>query len=420
MTNEPLFSVLIVNQNQADFSEITIRSIFAQDYENIEVIVADLISIDRSIDTLMNLQDEFGGKLRWFSGFEDNKARSINKALALATGQIIGIMNPGDTYTEQTCSKVLEYFNAHPNHQAVYGNAQTMSYFGELTGKFEIKPPSTPLDALASGSFVPASSLFIQHKALEQVGNLDETYKENFSLDLIFKLFKRFPRQIGLIRSNLSLTRHMSSIDVYRLNRQFVLESVQIIYSHLSNVPEDWFWDYFAKVSERYPFDSNELNLIKQVESFLRDAKGFFKTEQLDHILSRLKTDYRLGLSSPGLFVNVHSDGWVSNRVVLKYKWEKNPAKGILMGCNALWPTEGKMKLKVISPSGNIERTNVEVPSKFMLRFEVPAVEQSGQIAWVIETAQSFVPSKHNKSSKDIRKLSFKVESLKLEIDSPT
>ena len=72
------------------------------------------------------------------------------------------------------------------------------------------------------------------------------------------------------------------------------------------------------------------------------------------------------------------------------------------------------MHLKVSTPSGHVQKSSVEVPSEFVLSFDVPETDKSGYIMWTIETSQSFVPSKHDKKSTDNRKLSFTVTGLKV------
>jgi len=58
----------------------------------------------------------------------------------------------------------------------------------------------------------------------------------------------------------------------------------------------------------------------------------------------------------------------------------------------------------------------LSVPGDFVLRFEVPASEQSGCMLWTVETTQGFIPAKHDKTSNDKRKLAFQVSELSTEV----
>jgi len=57
----------------------------------------------------------------------------------------------------------------------------------------------------------------------------------------------------------------------------------------------------------------------------------------------------------------------------------------------------------------------VDVPEDFVLRFEVSEAAASGFMMWTIETAQGFVPAKHDKKATDKRKLAFQVLELTTE-----
>jgi hypothetical protein len=74
------------------------------------------------------------------------------------------------------------------------------------------------------------------------------------------------------------------------------------------------------------------------------------------------------------------------------------------------------MRLKVRTPNGDVQVSVLEVPDDFVLRLEVPVTDKPGQMMWTVETAQTFVPAKHDKSSKDKRRLSFRVLELKPEV----
>ena len=133
-------------------------------------------------------------------------------------------------------------------------------------------------------------------------------------------------------------------------------------------------------------------------------------------MLTPLKTDCRFALAKPGLYATVQPDGWVSKRVDVRYRWADQAASAVLIKCKAAWPQPGKLRLKVRLPNGLVQATTVETPDEFVLRLEVgnmPAA--AGQMCWSIETAQGFVPARHDPQSRDRRKLAFLVTGLGLE-----
>ena len=418
MTPSPLVSIVMPTLNQVHYLVAAVKSVFDQPSDNIELIVADGMSTDHSLTVLSKLQRQYGDKLKWFSQKDTGPAQAINRALMQSSGDIIGFLNSDDEYQPEAIPRAIEYFAKRPEHQLVYGYANYIDQSGKVLYKFPTQGPSTPIDEFASGSFLCTSTLFIRRAAMDQIGAFDETLSVAYDWDIHLRAFKRYPRQIGMLRVQQATSRLHPQCMSIRMPHLLAHDAMCISARHLGFASDTWVWTQIDHIIERYPFSSEELNLIKQIEAFLISVKTYLKPEQLKTILEKLKIDYRLGLSSLGLSVNVQNDGWITDQVMVKYKWTDTPAKAILMECNAQWPIAGKMKLRIITPTGQIDRTTVEVPGQFILRFEVPESQTPGFIGWIVEAQQHFVPKKHDKSSTDTRRLAFKVVSLKLETES--
>jgi glycosyltransferase involved in cell wall biosynthesis len=412
--SEPLVSVVMPSLNQAQFLEEAVRSVLEQSYDHVELIVVDGMSTDGSIDLLVTLQKEFGDKLQWVCQKDTGPAQALNHAMTLTQGDIVGWLNSDDEYAPEAIERAVEYLQRMPNHQMVYGFGHHINAAGELLDTYPTKPPSTPIDAFANGSFICQPTVFMRKKALEQVGPLDETIKTAFDFDLWLRFFKRFPRQIGHIRRMQAYSRLHASCMTRRLRKQVAIDGLMVVAKHLGTAPDHWIWTHIDEMCEHYPFVDDALPLNKQLEAFLKEIRPLVAADKFRDLIEKLKKDYRFGLAGPQLFASVQPDGWVSKHLTVKYRWEGKPASAILVSCNANWPVPGKMHLKVSTPTGHVQKSSVEVPSEFVLSFDVPETDRSGYIMWTIETSQSFVPSKHDKKSTDNRKLSFTVTGLKV------
>jgi glycosyltransferase involved in cell wall biosynthesis len=411
----PLVSVVMPSLNQVQFLEAAVRSVLEQDYPNIELVVADGMSTDGSLELLGHLQAVFGGRLRWISQQDDGPAQALNRAIALAEGEIVGWLNPDDLYAPDAVVRAVEFLATRPAHQMVYGEAQLINVTDAVIGKFKTKPPSTPLDEFAHGSFICQPTVFMRREALTHVGPLDETIRTAYDFDLFVRFFKRYPGQIGIVRRVQAYSRLHAACMTHRLRRQVALDGIWVVAKELGDVPDHWFWTFVDELCARYPFEAESLPLTKQIEGFLKEARTNLKAPQLKSLVEQLKVDARLRISSPQLFATVEPDGWVGKRVTVRYRWEGKPAAAVLLRCVAPWPVVGQLKLKVKMPNGDVQPSIIDVPESFVLRFEVPECEQSGCIFWTIETAQGFVPAQHDKTSADKRKLAFQVLELKIE-----
>jgi glycosyltransferase involved in cell wall biosynthesis len=411
----PLVSVVMPSLNQAPFLEVAVRSVLAQSYDNVELVVADGQSTDGTVELLVQLQQEFAGRLRWVSQQDTGPAQAINTAIAMAHGDIIGWLNSDDMYAEEAIAQAVEQFTKQPNTQMVYGLAQHIDAVGNVLSTYPTRPPTSPLDAFADGSFICQPTVFMRRGALALVGPLDESIKTAFDFELWMRFFKRFPHQITLVRRVQAYSRLHAACLTQSQRRLVAVEGMKVLSQHLNLVPPHWFWTHLDELCETYPFGPDATPLIKQIESFILEVKGFFSAKDLKDMAAQIRTDYRLILAKPGLIVTVQPDGWVSKHVAIKYRWTDKPASAVSMRCMAAWPVPGKMRLRVGTPDGDEQMLEIEAPEEFVLRFEVPATEQPGMMMWTVDTAQTFIPAKHDAESQDKRKLSFRVLDLQLE-----
>lgn len=89
----PLVSYVTVVRNSAETLERTIRSVQAQTYSNVEHIVLDGASTDGTLDLIRQYAD----KLDYFASEPDrNLYDALNKAIPIARGQLICVLNADD------------------------------------------------------------------------------------------------------------------------------------------------------------------------------------------------------------------------------------------------------------------------------------------------------------------------------------
>ncbi|MDE5724306.1 MAG: glycosyltransferase, partial [Paramuribaculum sp.] len=92
-------SVIIATWNSAKTISNTIESIYRQTWKEIEVIVVDGQSTDNTVEIVKEYEGRFGGRLRWISEPDRGLYDAMNKGIAMATGDVVGILNSDDFYT---------------------------------------------------------------------------------------------------------------------------------------------------------------------------------------------------------------------------------------------------------------------------------------------------------------------------------
>ena len=100
----------------------TIESILEQTYTNIEYIIIDGGSKDKTIDIIKEFEPKFQGRLKWISERDKGIYDAMNKGIRMATGDIIGILNSDDFFTsDDVILTVNETFERY-NPDAIYGD----------------------------------------------------------------------------------------------------------------------------------------------------------------------------------------------------------------------------------------------------------------------------------------------------------
>lgn len=91
----PLITVITVVYNGEKHLEETILSVVNQTYENIEYIIVDGGSTDKTLDVIKKYENQIDC---WVSESDNGIYDAMNKGLSLASGEWINFMNAGDAF----------------------------------------------------------------------------------------------------------------------------------------------------------------------------------------------------------------------------------------------------------------------------------------------------------------------------------
>jgi glycosyltransferase involved in cell wall biosynthesis len=123
---EPLISIALCTYNGEKFLSEQIDSILGQTYKNLEIIIVDDVSTDKTIDILSPYAEK-DKRIKLFRneanlGFNKN----FQKALGLTSGEFIAISDQDDVWLPQ---KLQRLFDNIKNNWLIFSNS---SYFGDL------------------------------------------------------------------------------------------------------------------------------------------------------------------------------------------------------------------------------------------------------------------------------------------------
>lgn len=116
--NRPKISIITVSYNTEKTIEKTVQSVISQDYDNVEFIIIDGASADRTVDIIRKYEKDI---TYWISEPDMGVYDAMNKGIAKSSGDYINFMNAGDCFFDSdVLTKVIEKI----------GQNQTDIYYG--------------------------------------------------------------------------------------------------------------------------------------------------------------------------------------------------------------------------------------------------------------------------------------------------
>ena len=173
-------SIITVVYNASKTIEQTIRSVLNQTYPNIEYIVIDGGSTDGTVDIIRKFLEKID---IFVSEKDDGLYDAMNKGIKLASGEIIGILNSDDTYTENAVSLVVDNFK---NRQIdiLYGNALLVDEASEI-GLYDC----SDIEQIWYRMAIPHPSTFVKKEIYDKYGVFDIQYQIAADYDLMLRLY---------------------------------------------------------------------------------------------------------------------------------------------------------------------------------------------------------------------------------------
>jgi glycosyltransferase involved in cell wall biosynthesis len=112
-------SIITVSYNSAETIEETIQSVLSQDYTEIEYIIVDGKSTDHTTEIVSKYHDKIS---KFISEKDKGIYDALNKGIALATGDIVGLLHADDLYSNTTViSDVVKQITS-SNAAAIYAD----------------------------------------------------------------------------------------------------------------------------------------------------------------------------------------------------------------------------------------------------------------------------------------------------------
>lgn len=212
MTSKPLISGVMIFLNGEKFIEEAILSVFAQTYDNWELLLVDDGSTDNSTAIALKYAEKYPEKVRYLEHpNHQNLAKSVSRNLGIsnAKGDYIAFLDVDDVWLPPKLEKQVAILQSYPEAAMVYGATQMwFSWTGNpedmIRDRYRklgvkpdtlIQPPNLiPLFLRAKAETPGTCAVLIKREVIEAVGGHEESFRSMYEDQAFFvKICLKYP-----------------------------------------------------------------------------------------------------------------------------------------------------------------------------------------------------------------------------------
>jgi glycosyltransferase involved in cell wall biosynthesis len=189
--DQPLVSIITVTLNAAETLDRTIQSVINQTYNNIEYIIIDGGSKDRTVDIIAEHAYRID---HWISEPDHGISDAFNKGISCAHGEIIGILNASDWYESDAVSTVAQVLKQKPDVDVVCGWLQYWR-----GGRRDYVFTSNP-NLIMKEMTINHPTMFVRKAVYEKFGTFRTDFRYAMDYEFVLRLIVAGVRVLSLDR----------------------------------------------------------------------------------------------------------------------------------------------------------------------------------------------------------------------------
>lgn len=283
---KPLVSIIIPIYNSSLYIAKALVSVLKQTYSNIEIIIVDDGSTDKTKDIIDEFIKKYPDKIHYIRIKHAGLLGVVrNQGLKVVKGEYVAFLDSDDRWVPKKLELQLNIFTKYPNIGLVSSNAHVRKNFGEKRTylyfpRKKINSGFKKIENLLIDNYIIVSSVMVKRSLIEQIGLFTknpslraiEDYDLWLRLSTITKIYYISQPLViycdrkNSIRNEIPLTQHWKGMIYILDNFKKQLSTVIIKDSHLKDLIIKKEANYYYKLSVCY---WNENNYVKSINSVL-------------------------------------------------------------------------------------------------------------------------------------------------------
>lgn len=355
MSNKPKISIITACYNAEKTIEQTILSVLNQTHENIEYIIIDGASTDRTMDIVEKYRQKVDVII---SEPDQGIYDAFNKGVFNATGHYIHFLNADDYFVDKNViSKITSFIDENEFPIVAYGGVlvkdEKSGYIKEINKYVSIKE-------MSEGSMIPHQAIFVKREKILEFKGFDINYKIASDLDLLSKLYLKYEKWFKYVPLRVVVFR-LGGISSELLNRQLLRNEYQeILRKHFNsnfNIGKETNNEAYLKAwMQSILFSNKRISNVLKEKSIERVV--IFGSGEISNMVAKDFTDNGIVVEA-FLDNNIQTHNLVMNSIeIVSPTWlieNSNKIQAIIFGFEGNHEEEVLKQLAVFNLSKNIE-----------------------------------------------------------------
>jgi len=180
-------SIITVVYNNKDFIEDCIDSVIAQSYQNIEYIIIDGNSNDGTLSVVKKYEKHIS---KWISESDSGIYDAMNKGIKLATGEVIGMLNSDDIYSNKNVIEHVMNLFKKMDIDGCYGDLLYVSKDLKENVRYW-KAGVYKEGKFRKGWMPPHPTFFVRKKFYEKFGGFNSDFEISADYELMLRFIEK-------------------------------------------------------------------------------------------------------------------------------------------------------------------------------------------------------------------------------------